>query len=1097
MKADISFFESPSAAERLTRAEEFVGRYPPSTEILIIGSSREASDDFVRSIAGDASFGLHRLSFTQLAARLAEPELVSGGIVPATRLSAEALATLGAYELRAQNSLRYFAPVSGFPGFARSLVRTINELRLAGLHADAVRVAGDAGTDLARLLSMLDEQLAVHRLADRSLLFSAAISAVSDGGGKPWIDMPILLLDVEIRSKAEVNLVRALLSRAPGALATVPSGDETALRALESIAARPAKNVVDPVDSSSLVRLKKYLFAEEAPVNEPDDSVRMYSAPGEGRESVEIARFILDEARAGRRFDDIAVFVRAPASYTSHLQTAFRRAGIPPYFARGTLRLDPAGRAFLALLNCAAEGISAHRFAEYLSFAQVPNPNQSGTSPKERETWQSGGDEALGLAAEAARAARIVEPSPAVDDGDEADDDSERAVRAGSLRAPWRWEALLVDAAVIGGVDRWRRRLNGLAYELRASLSEIEREEAESPQAARLRREIEELQHLEHFAIPIVERLDAMRQRTSWGSWLQQLSQLALMVLRWPERVLRVLADLEPLASVGNVEIAQVCEVLTERLSFLEEDPPAQRFGRVFIGTPELARGRSFSVVFVPGLAEHVFPQRPREDPLLLDHARNEISDWLETQDQRGSCERLLLRLAVGAARERIYLSYPRIDALQGRARVTSFYGLDVARAVRGEIPPLEHLEREADALTGARLAWPAPPDPSRAIDPVEHDLAVLRNLLHLRDPSQGKGRAQYLVELHDCLGRSLRSRFARWQQKSWSEFDGLVKPTAEVKEVLVAHRLGARPYSPSALEKFAVCPYRFLLHAIHRLEPRREVGAIERLDPLTRGKLFHEVQAETLLALRNRRLLPLTVTQLDEATRILSDKLDDIAARYFDDLAPAITRVWDDEMAALRADLLAWLKALERDVGWQPQYFEFAFGLPKDPARDPASVDEPVRLAGGALLRGAVDLVEKSAHLDLLRVTDHKTGTNRTLPGVVIGGGATLQPVLYGLAVEAVLGKRVTESRVFFCTSKGGFAEAVVMLDDQARGLAKHVLDVIDNSIADGVLLPVPAEGACESCDFRIVCGPYEEDRARGKRRDLLKQLDELRTRP
>ncbi len=35
-------------------------------------------------------------------------------------------------------------------------------------------------------------------------------------------------------------------------------------------------------------------------------------------------------------------------------------------------RPDPAGRAFVALLLCAVEGLSAKRFDEYLSLGQVP-----------------------------------------------------------------------------------------------------------------------------------------------------------------------------------------------------------------------------------------------------------------------------------------------------------------------------------------------------------------------------------------------------------------------------------------------------------------------------------------------------------------------------------------------------------------------------------------------------------------------------------------------------------------------------------------------------------------------------------------------------
>ena len=61
--------------------------------------------------------------------------------------------------------------------------------------------------------------------------------------------------------------------------------------------------------------------------------------------------------------------------YVAHLEEAFARAAIPYFFARAATRPHPAGRALLALLACAAEGLSARRFAEYLSLAQVPDPD--------------------------------------------------------------------------------------------------------------------------------------------------------------------------------------------------------------------------------------------------------------------------------------------------------------------------------------------------------------------------------------------------------------------------------------------------------------------------------------------------------------------------------------------------------------------------------------------------------------------------------------------------------------------------------------------------------------------------------------------------
>ena len=76
------------------------------------------------------------------------------------------------------------------------------------------------------------------------------------------------------------------------------------------------------------------------------------------------------------------------------------------------------------------------------------------------------------------------------------------------------------------------------------------------------------------------------------------------------------------MADVGPVTLEEARDVLHDRLVTLDWEPPARRYGRLFVGTPHQARGRSFRVVFVPGLAERVVPQRPREDPLLLDDVR-------------------------------------------------------------------------------------------------------------------------------------------------------------------------------------------------------------------------------------------------------------------------------------------------------------------------------------------------------------------------------------------------------------------------------------------------------------------------------------------
>lgn len=149
-------------------------------------------------------------------------------------------------------------------------------------------------------------------------------------------------------------------------------------------------------------------------------------------------------------------------------------------------------------------------------------------------------------------------------------------------------------------------------------------------------------------------------------------------------------------------------------------------------------------------------------------------------------------------------------------------------------------------------------------------------------------------------------------------------------------------------------------------------------------------------------------------------------------------------------------------------------------------------------MVHGFVDLIERSDDGKTLRVTDHKTGKDRTKKGLVVGQGEYLQPAVYGLAVEAALKRTVAEGRFFYCTADGGFNERCVPLDAIARQSAGVVLRTIDDGIAASFLVAAPREDACVYCDFQDVCGPYEEIRF-ARKRDVtqLIQLKAMRALP
>jgi ATP-dependent helicase/nuclease subunit B len=452
-------------------------------------------------------------------------------------------------------------------------------------------------------------------------------------------------------------------------------------------------------------------------------------------------------------------------------------------------------------------------------------------------------------------------------------------------------------------------------------------------------------------------------------------------------------------------------------------------------------------------------------------------------------------------------ISIPRIDVERSRPRVPSFYALEIARAVEGTLPSFEALGRRAEIAGAARLGWPAPARAAVAIDAAEHDLAVLGGLLALA-PGERAGRAAYLVTVSPTAARSLRMRWARWDRKRWRPQDGMVEPDAlpgggeAVRAILAEHTLDRRPYSATALESFAMCPYKFYLRAILRLEARDVPEPLEQLDPAQRGTLVHTAQFRLLVRLRSESALPVTRQSLPHALEVLDRVLTEVADHYAEELAPAIPRVWDDTLEAVRRDLREWLhraaddRASDEEEGWTPIRFELAFGIPAGDERDEASRPDPVPLAAGITLRGSIDLVEERG--GALRATDHKTGSAWTKTGQRIAGGEKLQPILYALALEAMFpGRTVSGGRLYYCTEKGRYTELEVRLDDDARAAIDVVRKTIDESVRTGFFPAAPTEKACSFCDYASVCGPDERRRSARKEGDRLVRLETLRRMP
>ena len=759
---------------------------------------------------------------------------------------------------------------------------------------------------------------------------------------------------------------------------------------------------------TSLDSLQRYLFSAHAvPLLEEDGSVEIFSTSGEALECVEIARRAGAAAERGIAFDQLAIALRSPERYQPLVMEALRRAGIPAHSTRGSRRPDVAGRSLLALLHCAEERLSASRFAEYLSLGQTPE----GEAP----------------------------------------------------RSPAFWERLLVDAAVIGGVARWETRLAGLREEF------YRRHAAAEDEAARERwdREIAALEALRDFALPVIARLAALPERASWGEWLAALGALAEATLRDPAGVLELLDELEPLSQIGPVGLGEVLLVLGPRLQTLVAGSSEPRYGKVWVGGIEEARGMAFRIVYLPGVNEGLFPRPPAEDPLLLASPRRALGVELRAEDTD------LLRIAAASATDQLVLCFSRLDLLTGRERVPSFYAFAAHRAAGAAETDVREFERRARSATATSIGWPAPVSPADAIDDAEFDLATLAPL--------AKGSGQYLKRLPGRAVAALRARWVRWH-KPWKAADGLF--VEEIgSDALSRYRLTGRAWSASQLQQYARCPYRFALRGIFGLEPAASPAPIQRMDPAQRGELYHRVQFELL-----RGTEPPTLERLDEI-------LEREAARAEAELAPAIPQIWRGEVQALRADLRGWLQQrAHREPEWSAQYAELSFGLAEREGRDPRSVAEPVTLPGGYRFRGSIDLVERHPS-GALRVVDHKTGHIPQPHPEIVGRGEVLQPLLYAMAAEQLLGETVARGRLYYSTIAQNYTTIDVPINDWTRRRGQHVLEIIDHAIVNGFLPAAPRKDACKGCEYLPVCGPYEEERVQEKSQAELRELREMRT--
>ena len=491
--------------------------------------------------------GLSRFSLTQLAARIAAPRLAGAGIAPASALALEAVAArVGVRDGAPRRPARFLTPVAGAPGFPRALARTFGDLRLAGLsRADLSRppATARACATWPAWWHEAERELDEAHVADRDAAVRSRARRRA-GRGVPDASAGAARPRDRVAGGRGVRRCALVAARVARCWPRRRRRTETAQRVWSAAgrgdrAARGGRHgdLVEHPDAPLLpTRLRR--------ARTSDGSFEFFSAPGEGRECVEIARRILREARRGVRLRrdghprPRAGRTTSGCSSTRSSEPACRRASSA---ARGG-RIRPAGRSW----RCSRAPPKVCRRIGSPSICRWAScPSADAPPPR----WVPPGDELFPASAPRDVPAAVDDAAP----------DRHRAGHrraAGHCGHAARAPAMGADA---GRGRRHRRRSRPVA----APAPRARRGAAHAARggAARRSRVVADGRRSTRDAAlaRASRRLCAASHRRRWrpgrggrrgASGSQRFEQLAPRVLRAPAHVLRVLADLRPMAAV-------------------------------------------------------------------------------------------------------------------------------------------------------------------------------------------------------------------------------------------------------------------------------------------------------------------------------------------------------------------------------------------------------------------------------------------------------------------------------------------------------------------------------------------------------------------
>jgi ATP-dependent helicase/DNAse subunit B len=234
------------------------------------------------------------------------------------------------------------------------------------------------------------------------------------------------------------------------------------------------------------------------------------------------------------------------------------------------------------------------------------------------------------------------------------------------------------------------------------------------------------------------EKVPRANSRQGWAEQIAALFRSSVSPTPHTTQVNEVLTRLGQLDFLAEqISLDEWRKEVTAALAATPLETGRGDVARVFIGDFFTARSLRFRAVIIPSLTEGRFPQTVRQDPLLLDAERQHMGEVLlrdlSQRNRLNEAQRLWFTVAAQSAAEYLVLTYPYLDQASGRTQVPSSYLFEAVEALTGR--PASFADLEAFNVR-VQLTPFSSGQPATAIDALEFHLASVELALARGDPT-------------------------------------------------------------------------------------------------------------------------------------------------------------------------------------------------------------------------------------------------------------------------------------------------------------------------------------------------------------------------